>query len=90
MTFSSGDLFYLALRMLLGLPPIGNHCLMNIINWAYFFLTNILFILILNWIHLFVLDFIIVSKCHLWGFGTYKMGYNKHNYTIVIGILGIE
>ena len=59
-------------------------------NWDYFYLINIVFILLLNWSYLFVLEFVIVSGCHFWGFGTCKVGYVKHDYAMVAGILGIE
>ena len=41
--------------MLLYLKQTGSNCLMNRPDWAYFYLTNITFILFLNWIHFFVL-----------------------------------
>ena len=44
----------------------------------------------MNWIYLFVLEFIIVSGCYFWGFGIYKAGYIEHDYAIIAGTLGIE
>ena len=59
-------------------------------NLAYIDLKNIMFILVFNWIYLFVLEFVIVSRCHCWGFGMYNSGYIEHDYAMVLGILGIE
>ena len=44
-------------------------------DWAYFYLTNIAFSLVPNWIHSFILELIIASGCKFWGFGVCKAGY---------------
>ena len=48
------------------------------------------FFLVLNWICLFVFEFITVSGCYFWGFGICKAGYIEHDYAIVAGMLRIE
>ena len=83
---NSGDLFYLVVTMLLYLPPIGGYYLMNIAKLGLFYLTNVILILVFNWVYLFV----VVSRWHFWGFGICKVANVLHNYAMVAGILGIE
>ena len=56
----------------------------------YFFPRNVTFIVVLNLIYLFVLEYAISSRCHFWGFGICKVEYVKYDYAIVAVTLGIE
>ena len=76
--------------MLLCLPPIVAIALQIKPDRAYFYLTIIAFILVLNWIHSFVSEIVIASRYKFWGFGICKEGYIGHEYTKISGILGIK
>ena len=49
-----------------------------------------IFILVLNWIYLFVLELVIASGCQFWRFGVCNASYVGHKYAMVAGMLGME
>ena len=63
---------------------------MNRATLDLFYLQNIAFILVLNWIHSFILELDLASECKFWGFGICKPGYIGYEYAVIAGMLGIE
>ena len=59
-------------------------------DWTCFYLTNIAFVLVLNWTHLLVLELVMASGCKVLGFGICKAGYAGHEYAMFAGILEIK
>ena len=88
--FSFGEPFCFTVMMLLCLPLTDGYCLTNMAKLGLFYLINSAFTLVLNWIYLFVLEFVIVSRCYFWGFGICKAGYVEHDFATVADMLGIE
>ena len=83
--FSSVNIFILLLPycVMICLPPKAAITLVIEPDLAHFYFINIEFILLLNRIHLFVLELAVVL-----GFGLCMAGYVEYDYAIIAGMLG--